>query len=114
MIATAEYAPFVIVLLEKHNHLLTNILLKFKYEKKCSCEINIHAGFGAYQLVFSRNPNFPANYVNKPPALDRTAASKTIDEHVCALYAAREAFMRKDHESLKRNKSTLTPDRVIG
>lgn len=25
-----------------------------------------------------------------------------MDEHVSALYAAREAFMRKDHESLKK------------
>lgn len=67
---------------------------------------NVH-GFGAYQLVLGRNPNFPANYVNQCPALQRTAASKTIDEHVSALHAAREAFMRKDHESLKETSPSL-------
>ena len=74
--------------------------------EKANSLINVH-GFGAYQLVFGRNPNFPANYVNHPPTLQRPAASKTIDEHVSALYAAREAFPRKDHESLKETSPPL-------
>ena len=32
------YAPFSNGVLEKHNHVLTNILLKVKHEKKCSWE----------------------------------------------------------------------------
>ena len=59
VITTAAYAPFSSGLLEKHNHVLTNILLKVKHEKKCSWEpalrwalnaknglINVH-GFSA-------------------------------------------------------------------
>ena len=61
---TGAYAPFRNGLLEKHDHVLINILLKVKHEKKCSRDtalkwalnaknslITVH-GFSAYQLVF--------------------------------------------------------------
>ena len=79
VITTAAYAPFSNGLLEKHNHVLTNILFKLKHEKKFNWEtslkwasnaksslINVH-GFSAYQLVFGRNPNSPANYISLLP-----------------------------------------------
>jgi transposase InsO family protein len=108
VITTAAYAPFSNGLLEKHNHVLTEILLKVKHEKSCSWEtalkwalnaknslVNVH-GFSAYQLVFGRNPNLPANLVNQLPALEGTTSSKTVGEHVGALYTARKAFMEAE------------------
>ena len=117
VITTAAYAPFSNGLLEKHNHVLTNILLKVKHEKKCNWEtslkwalnakntlINVH-GLSAYQLVFGRNPNLPTNYINQLPAFEGTTASKTVRENVSALYAARKAFM--DGECSERIRRAL-------
>ena len=108
VITTAAYAPFSNGLLEKHNHVLTEILLKVKHAKSCSWEtalkwalnaknslVNVH-GFSAYQLVFGRNPNLPANLVNQLPALEGTTSSKTVGEPVGALYTARKAFMEAE------------------
>lgn len=77
MITTAAYAPFSNGLLEKNSHTLTEIMLRVKHEKNCSWKTAIKRslnetnsliksdnGFSAYQLVFGRNSNFPANLTN--------------------------------------------------
>ena len=64
-----------------------------KVGPRCNQQLNnIVHGFSAYQVDFGRNPNLPANYVNQTTVLEGTTVSKTVGEHVSALYAARKAF----------------------
>ncbi|XP_064629342.1 uncharacterized protein LOC135488628 [Lineus longissimus] len=128
VITTAAYAPFSNGLLEKHNHVLTNIMLKVKHDRNCSWEtalkwalnaknsmIKVH-GFSAYQLVFGRNPNLPANLTNQLPALEGTTTSKVVGEHLGALYATRKAFTETEcseriRRALKKQTRSYTGDK---
>ena len=108
VLTTAAYSPWSNGLLERHNHTLTNMLLKIKHEKDCSWDTamcwalmaknalqNVH-GFSPNQLVFGQNPNLPSVLVDKPPALEGSTMSTVVGNHITALHAARKSFTESE------------------
>ena len=70
---------------------------------------NAH-GFNPNQLVFGKNPNFPAVVRNKPPALEGKATSEIVACNLNAMHAARQAFIKNESaEKLRRALSHQTP-----
>lgn len=100
---TAGYSPWSNGLLERHNQILTEMLLKVKRDNECdwktaldwalmakNCMHNVH-GYSPYQLVFGQNPNLPSVLTDRPPALE-TEMSTWIAQHTTTLHAMRRAF----------------------
>lgn len=112
---TAAYSPWSNGLLERHNHTLTDILLKVKKENECSWPMaldwtlmaknslhNVH-GYSPYQLVFGQNPNMPSVLTDKPPALESPTMNTWMAQHITTLHAARRAFTEAEcSERIKR------------
>ena len=40
-----------------------------------------------------RNPNFPSNLTNNPPAMEDITYSELVSKHLCAMHEARKAFI---------------------
>ena len=126
LLTTPAYSPWSNGLLERHNQTLTDILLKLKYDKSLDWETalcwalmaknNLHnvQGFSPQQLVFARNPNLPSVLIDAPPALEGSTSSRTVGNHISALYAARQAFTQAEcSEKIRRalrRQTRPTPD----
>ena len=54
--------------------------------------LNTCYGYRPNQLVFGRNPNFPSNLTNNPPAMEDITCSELVSKHLCAMHEARIAF----------------------
>lgn len=114
-ITTAAEAPWSNGLVEKHNGLIGDAVLKIVEDVKCSVDIalcwavnaknslqNI-SGFSPYQLVFGRNPNLPSALTDRLPALEGVTASKLISDQLNALHIGRqEAIKAESSEKLRR------------
>ena len=60
-------------------------------------------GYSPNQLVFGQSPSFPAVLNNDHPALESSAASEVVAEHLNALHAARKAYIASEScEKLRR------------
>ena len=97
---------------ERHNAILTDIILKVKEDINCSWEtalawalnaknsfINV-SGFSPHQLVFGKN-------INLPSTLNDTLSAGHSDnplilEHLKSLHSAREAFMKSESSNKLR------------
>ena len=89
-------SPFSNGLLERHNAVLTETLLKVRDEYKLdwetllgwaiNAENNLQSvrGFSPFQLVFGRNPNPPKILEEKPPALEGTTSSEIVAKQITA------------------------------
>ena len=65
--------------------------------------LETHLGFSPNQLVFGRNPNNPACFRDKPPALEPPSGSDLVRTHLNAMHSARQAFIQNESsEKLKR------------
>ena len=53
-------------------------------------------GYSPNQLVFGKNPNFPSNLTNKPPAMEDLTHSQLVLKHLNAMHAARKAFIEAE------------------
>ena len=53
-----------------------------------------YMGFSPFQLVFGENPKLPSVFTAGPPGLEEVVMSKAVAEHINALHAAREAFIK--------------------
>ena len=108
VVTTPAYSPWSNGLCERHNQILTEILLKVKKDHKLDWETalswalmsknllqNVH-GYSPYQLVFGRNPNLPSTLTDLPPALEGTTRSQVVADHMTALHAARQQFMKAE------------------
>ena len=63
---------------------------------------NVH-GFSPNQLVFGKNPNFPAVVRNKPPALEGKTTSEIVACNLNTMHAAHQAFIKSESaERLRR------------
>ena len=47
-------------------------------------------------MVFGRNPNFPSNLTNNPPAIEDTTYSELVSKHLSAKHEARKAFFEAE------------------
>ena len=105
---TPADSPFSNGLLERHNAVLTETLLKVRDEYKLDWETSlgwainaknslqsVH-GFSPFQLVFGRNPNLPNILEDNPSALEVTTSSEIVRKQITALHAARKAFIESE------------------
>ena len=105
VVTTPAEAPWSNGICERHNHILTETLLKIKEDVNCSWEtalprvinaknspINIH-GFSPYQLVLGRNVPLLSLFSNKILALEGLQEGPSFAKHLAALHAARTGFL---------------------
>ena len=81
VITTAAYSPWSNGIVERHNAVLENMVLKLTDDSKCSVANALvwavtaknashnNLGYSQNQLVFGKNPNLPLVLTAKPPAL---------------------------------------------
>ena len=117
VITTAAYSPWSNGIVERHNAVIENMLLKITSDSNCSVTnalvwsisaknaLHNNRGYSPNQLVFGRNPNLPSVLTAKPPALRTCTPSYLIAEHLNALHLARKSFI--ESESSKRIKLAL-------
>ena len=53
-----------------------------------------YLGFSPFQLVFGESPKLPSVFTAGPPGFEEVVMSKSVAEHINALHAAREAFIK--------------------
>lgn len=113
VVTTPAKSPWSNGVCERHNQILTNIMLKIKDDVK-SCNwhtalawalsaknslLNSH-GFSPAQLVFGRNTNLPSALNNKLPALeDINDYSPVVSLHLSVLNSARQAYIAAESSS---------------
>ena len=121
VLTTAAYSPWSNGLLERHNKILTETLMKIRSDNQNqlarkfnwetalawalmakNCLSNVH-GYSSYQLVFGRNPVLPSILTDKLPALEGVSSSYTVANHINSLFSARKAFLEAESsERLRR------------
>ena len=124
---TPAYSPWSNGLCEKHNHMLTETVLKVKEDNKCDREAALawsvcaknslinSKGFSPYQFVLGRNVNLPTVLSDNLSALEGQTESPTVAEHLSSLHLARTAFiMAESSEKIRRalHKQTRQTDAV--
>ena len=87
VMTSAAYSPWSNGIVERHNAVIENMILKIVDDSKCSVQtalvwaisaknaLSNNKGFSPNQLVFGRNPNLPSVLTAKPPALRTTTPS---------------------------------------
>ena len=118
VLTSAAYSPWSNGIVERHNAVIENMLLKIVEDGSCSVKnalvwaisaknaLHNNRGYSPNQLVFGRNPNLPSVLSDKPPALRTYTPSKLITEHLNALHLARKCFI--ESEASKRIKLALS------
>ena len=112
---TAAESPWSNGINEKYNGVIASTVKKVMDDTPCSLEVALawavsaknsletHLGFSPNQLVFGRNPNNPACFRDKPPALEPPSGSDLVRTHLNAMHSARQAFIQNESsEKLKR------------
>ena len=117
ILTTAAYSPWSNGIVERHNAVTENMILKISKDTNCSVEsalvwaisaknaLHNNLGYSPNQLVFGRNPNLPSVLNAKPPALHTSTTSQLIADHLNALHVARQAFIQS--EASKKLKTAL-------
>ena len=117
VLPSAAYSPWSNGIVERHNAVIENMVLKIMEDGSCSIKnalvwaisaknaLQNNRGYSPNQLVFGRNPNLPSVLTAKPPALRTYTPSKLITEHLNALHLARKSFI--ESESSKKIKLSL-------
>ena len=105
---SAAESPFSNGMVERHNMVLAQAVVKTKEDIGCSWKIALSwalsaknslqsiNGYSAHQLVFGRNPPLPNVVVNKLPALEAQPVSNIVAENLSAMHKAREAFVQTE------------------
>jgi len=111
VMTSAAYAPWSNGIVERHNAVIENMVLKIMDDINCSIEtalvwavsaknaLSNNKGFSPNQLVFGKNPNLPSVLTLKPPALRNSTSSELVADHLNALNAARKAFIESESSS---------------
>ena len=94
VVTTAAYAPWSNGIVERHNAVIENMILKITHDTKCSVETALlwslcaknsllnNRGYSPNQLVFGRNPNLPSVLSDQVPALGGTTVSDIFAKHL--------------------------------
>ena len=107
VVTTAAYSSWSNGIIERHNAVLENMVLKLADDLKCSVANALvwavsaknalynNLRYSPNQLVFRKNPNLPSVLKAKPQALHSCKHSQLLAEHLNALpaSAARTAFI---------------------
>ena len=108
-------SPWSNGVVEKHNAVLGFTVTKMMDDLKCDLNLAVSwsisaknslknvNGYSPNQLVFGRNPNFPSNLINKPPALEGETTSETVANNLNMMHSARQAFIESESaEKIRR------------
>ena len=109
-------------IVERHNAVLGKMVHKLMLDEKrfpidvivawsvsAKNALNTCYGYSPNQLVFGRNPNFPSNLTNNPPAMEDITYSELVSKHLCAMHEARKAFIEAEsNDKLRRALKTKT------
>ena len=111
---TPAYSPFSNGIVERHNAILAETMVKTLDDLKCEPELALswalsaknallnNDGFSPNQLVFGKNFNFPSVVSNKLPALS-TTTNEIIKDKLQVLHNARQNFIKSESsEKVKR------------
>lgn len=112
---TAADSPFSNGIVERHNLILSESMLKTIEDIRCSPEVALawavsaknalqnHGGFSPNQLVFGRNINIPSVLTDLPPALTSCTSSDIIRDNLNAIHSARKNYMAAEaSEKIKK------------
>ena len=111
VMTTAAESPWSNGIVERHNAVIGEMVLKILDDSKCSIANALvwavsaknalynNLGFSPNQLVFGCNPNTPSTMTAKPPALRDSTQGEIIAEHLNALHSARRAFIQSESSS---------------
>ena len=115
VLTTAAESPWSNGLCEKHNGIIGDMIHKTMNDGVHDLELAIHwcisaknalhnvYGYSPNQLVFGRNPNYPAVYSDKPPAQNQSTIGEHVLRNLQALHLSRESFMKQEScEHLRR------------
>ena len=118
VITTAAEVPFQNGLCERVHQVTDVILLKLreqypkwrlsvllKWANMARNSLQMWNGYSSHQLVYGINPNLPNVMTATIPALEETTTSNMLAEHLNALHATREAYVKS--ESAERIKRAL-------
>lgn len=115
---TAAESPFSNGIVERHNAVIYESMMKTIDDCNCDPEIALsyavsaknalqnNNGFSPNQLVFGQNFNLPSVLKDELPALESETESVTVMKNLVALHAARKNFIAA--ESSERIKRALT------
>ena len=108
MKTTPAESPWCNGLLEQHNSILTEKMLKIKEAENLDWETalslalfaknalhSVH-GFSPYQLVSGKNPQSPSVITDLPPALESTTISQAEADNINTMYGSRKAFNKAE------------------
>ena len=56
------------------------------------------SGYSPFQIVFGHSPSLPSVYTVGPPGLEEVAMSKSVADHINALFLAREAYIQGESD----------------
>ena len=117
VLTTAAESPWSNGLCEKHNGIIADMIQKTMNDGVHELELAIHwcvaaknslqnvlfYGYSPNQLVFGRNPNYPAVYSDHLPAQNQSTMSEHILRNLRALHISRESFIKQEScERLRR------------
>ena len=103
---TASFSPWSNGTSERHNHLITTMLVKIRDEVKCSYDAALawvinekkslinHNDFSQSQIAFGKNSNLPNILNDALPALEKVTTSADLAIHIAVLHSAILAFMK--------------------
>ena len=107
-VTTAAEAPFSNGVVERHNAILYEAMMKTLQDAKCDPEMALawavsaknalqnKGGYSPNQLVFGFNTNLPSLISDLPPALSSTTSSEIIRRNLEAIHSARENYIRAE------------------
>ena len=114
-VVTAAESPFSNGIVERHNRILAEAMMKTLADVKCDKEMALawavsaknalqnNNGFSPNQLVFGYNVNLPNVLVNLPPALEVTTSSEIVRKQLEAMHSARQNYIKAESsERIKR------------
>ena len=102
---TAAESPFSNGIVERHNGILYEAMIKTIDETKCTPDMALawsvsaknalqnSGGYSPNQLVFGTNTNIPTVLSDNPPALESTTSSDIVRRNLEALHSARKNYI---------------------
>ena len=114
-LTTAAESPFSNGIVERHNGILYEAMIKTQKDVGCDAETALcwavsaknslqnHGGFSPNQLVFGHNTNMPTVLTDTIPAFESTTSSEILRKNLEALHTARTKFIEAESsEKIKR------------
>ena len=109
MIMPPAESPFSNGIVERHNKILFETMMKTKEDARCEPEVALawacsaknalqnNGGFSPNQLVFGHNVNMPTVLTDDLPALEPTTSSDIVRKHLQAIHSARKNYIEAEN-----------------